>query len=33
MVGKDGVDEKALEACMKYHRLVEMMEGESQCTR
>jgi len=31
-VGKDGVDEKALEACMKYQRLVEMMEGDSQCT-
>jgi len=29
-VGKDGVDKKALEACMKYHRLVEKMEAEIQ---
>lgn len=29
-VYKDGVDRKALEACMKYHQLVEMIQEESQ---
>ncbi len=31
-IHKDGVDENALKACMKYHHLVEKIEGGSQCT-